>query len=333
MAAVPTVAVAVVSWNTRDLLRDCLRSLQADHERGDAEVWVVDNGSSDGSPEMVAEEFAWVRLHADGINHGFGPAVNLVAGQTEAPWIAPANSDIELAPDALRRLLAAAERDPRAAAVAPRLVLPDGSTQHSVYRFPTLPTLALFNLGIQHLAGSVGERLLLEGYWDPSRPRTVDWAVGAFLIVRRDVFQAVGGFAEWQWMYAEDVDLAWRIAEAGRTTRYEPTAEVRHVTSAATSQAWGDQRIERWQRATYAWMLRRRGPLRTRTAAAIGMAGSAARAALMTPGALVRPARWRGPRDASLRWMRMHRDGFEPLADLADHAPGHAADEAVRRNR
>ena len=294
----PLVAVAVVSWNTRDLLRDCLRSLAG---QSLAEVWVVDNASQDGSAAMVAQEFPSVRLVASERNLGFGPAVNLVASQTTAPWIAPANADVELRPSALRALLDAGERNPRAGILAPRLELPSGETQHSVYAFPTIPFTARFNLGFHR---RVGDRLCLEGFWDPSRERDVDWAIGAFLLVRRAAWDAAGGFDQGQWMYAEDLDLCWRAARAGWSTRYVPSARVLHHASAATTQAWGDERTLRWLRSTYAWMLRRRGLIRTRVTAAINVAGAYARA-----------------RNPYFRmWGGLHRRaGFAPRRELEGH--------------
>ena len=294
----PLVAVAVVSWNTRDLLRDCLQSLVG---QSLAEIWVVDNASQDGSAVMVAQEFPSVRLVASERNLGFGPAVNLVAAQTAAPWIAPANADVELRPSALRALLDAGERHPRAGILAPRLELPSGETQHSVYAFPTIPFTARFNLGFHR---RVGDRLCLEGFWDPSRERDVDWAIGAFLLVRRAAWDAAGGFDQGQWMYAEDLDLGWRAARAGWSTRYVPSARVLHHASAATTQAWGDERTLRWLRSTYAWMLRRRGLARTRITAAINVAGAYARA-----------------RNPYFRmWGGLHRRaGFAPRRELEGH--------------
>ena len=294
----PLVAVAVVSWNTRDLLRHCLRSLV---DQSPAEVWVVDNASQDGSAEMVAQEFPSVRLVASERNLGFGPAVNLVASQTTAPWIAPANADVELRPSALRALLDAGERHPRAGILAPRLELPSGETQHSVYAFPTIPFTARFNLGFHR---RVGDRLCLEGFWDPTRERDVDWAIGAFLLVRRAAWDAAGGFDQGQWMYAEDLDLGWRAGRAGWSTRYVPSARVLHHASAATTQAWGDERTLRWLRSTYAWMLRRRGLIRTRVTAAINVAGAYARA-----------------RNPYFRmWGGLHRRaGFAPRRELEGH--------------
>jgi N-acetylglucosaminyl-diphospho-decaprenol L-rhamnosyltransferase len=294
-----SVAVAIVSWNTRELLRECLESLRADAETGAAEVWVVDNASGDGSAAMVRDEFGWVRLEALEENVGFGPAVKRVAAQTETAWIAPANADVALQAGALATLVRAGERDPRAGAVAPRLVLPDGSTQHSVYRFPTLPFTAAFNAGLYRVWPGLGDRMLLEGQWDPSRPRVVDWAIGALLLVRRRAWEEAGGFDEGQWMYAEDLDLGWRLRRAGWHTRYEPAARVRHAASAATVQAWGDERTARWQRATYAWMLRRRGRARTKATAALNVGGALARAALF-------PSARRG----NLGWARLHRMGL-----------------------
>jgi GT2 family glycosyltransferase len=318
MAAAPVVAVAVVSWNTRDLLRGCLASLQPEHEASRAAVWVVDNASSDGSPDMVREEFPWVELVEPGANLGFGPAVNLVAARASSAWIAPANADIALEEGALAALLAAADRDPAAGILAPRLVLPDGSTQHSVHPFPTVPFTVAFNAGVQRLARRWGDRRSLEGYWDPDVERRVGWAVGAFLLVRRDAWDAAGGFDAQQWMYAEDLDLGWRAARAGWPTRYVPSARVRHHESAATAQVWAD-RTERWMWSTYGWMLRRRGPLRTRAVAAVNVTGALGRAAWMSGAAVVAPRRWRAPARTLRNWARLHTIGLRSRDALLRH--------------
>jgi GT2 family glycosyltransferase len=263
----PDVTVAVVSFNTRAQLRACLASM-----RGlPPEIWVVDNGSQDGSPDVVREQFPEVRLVQTETNLGFGAAVNLVARQTSTPWLVVANADVVLTPGALDRLLATARDDPGAGAVAPRLVLPDGRTQHSVFAFPSVRFAALL------AAGLAGDRHCVPGRWDPSRARRVPWAVGAFLLLRREAWDAAGGFDEAQWMYAEDLDLGWRLRRAGWATRYEPRAVVHHDEASATEVAFGWRRRERWQRATYAWILRRRGPVRLRAIAALNVLGALVR--------------------------------------------------------
>jgi GT2 family glycosyltransferase len=313
------VAVAVVSWNTRELLDACLTALAPYAESGRAEVWVVDNGSSDGSPGLVRERYPWARLVVLASNTGFGAAVNRVAACTDAPWIAAANADIALGELALETLLAAGDAHPAAGSIAPRLTLPDGTVQHSVHAFPGVSHALLFNSGLARLVPSVGERLAIEGRWDSDRAREVDWALGAFLLIRRSAFDAVGGFDERQWMYAEDLDLGWRLARAGWSTRYEPAAVVLHASAAATAQAWGDERTERWMWSTYAWLLRRRGIAVVRATAVVNIAGAALRAALLTPRAWRDPGRFAGRRAGLLEWVRLHRIGLAPRDALERH--------------
>lgn len=315
-----SVAIAVVSWNTKDLLRACLTSIEPDVASGVAEAWVIDNGSADGSAAMVRDDFGWTQLIALSENPGFGTAVNMVAQRTNTPWIACANADVELAPGALKRLLAVGSGNAELGIAAPRLVLPDGTTQHSVYPFPTVGFTLAFNLGLLVRSARLADRFALEGHWNAERARFVDWAIGAFLLVRRQTWDAVGGFDPTLWIYAEDLDLGWRAAAAGWRTWFEPTAVVRHHASAATSQLWGDQRDVRWQRSTYAWMLRRRGAPVMRTCALINTAGAAARAALLTiPGALL-GGEWRQRWRAMVRWTRLHLTNLlAPRAALESH--------------
>ncbi len=302
----PPVAIAVVSWNTRELLRACLESMQPEVLSGRAEVWVVDNASRDGSAELVRSSFPWVSLIASEANLGFGPAVNLVAQRTDTAWIAAANADIELTEGALARLLEAGARAPGAGIIAPRLVLSDGTTQHSVHPFPTLGFTLAFNLGLVRLDPRLGDRLTLEGSWNPSRSRTVDWAIGAFVMIRRSTWEAIGGFDPGQWMYAEDLDLGWRAAQAGWPTRFESSAVVRHRDAAATSLLWGEARQRQWLRSTYAWMLKRRGMPVTRAYALLNSLGALGRLALLSGPALAQGGearvRWRSMR----AWSRLH---------------------------
>lgn len=306
----PPVAVAVVSWNTRDLLRTCLHSLQADADAGLAEVWVVDNASDDGSAAVVRREFPWAHLEETGHNLGFGRAVNVVSRLSAAPWIAAANADLDVQPGALQALLSAAEDHPDAGVLAPRLLLPDGRTQHSVHRFLGLRIALAVNLGLAEKLPAVGRRICMERHWDADLAREVDWAHGAFLLVRREAFDAIGGFDERQWMYAEDLDLCWRLRQAGWRTRYVPAARVGHRVSAATTQAFGDDRTVRAQRSAYSWSLRRRGWLRTRALAGVNVSGAAARWAL---------ARQPDRRAVARGYVRMHLTGLEQRARLEGH--------------
>ena len=256
------------------MLDACLRSMRNDVEQRTAEVWVVENGSTDGSAELVLCEHPWAHLLELGENVGYGTAVNDVARRTRTPWIAASNADVELHPGALRVLLDAAERAPEAAAIGPRLILPDGRTQPSVQPFPGPSAALRAALGV--------DRLRRGGTWDPEHAAYVDWVTGAFLLVRREAWENVSGFDEAQWMYAEDLDLCWRIARAGWRIRYEPDAHVRHQLSAAAVQAFGPDLDDRWRAATWGWMARRRGVGLTWITAAIEAAAAGSRLAICT---------------------------------------------------
>jgi N-acetylglucosaminyl-diphospho-decaprenol L-rhamnosyltransferase len=316
----PALAIAIVSYNTSALLDECLTSLKEDAEAGVAEVWVVDNLSPDDSADMVEREHPWATLIRSEVNLGYGPAVNVVAERTSTPWVACANSDLTFTPGALQALLDAGERHPEAAAIAPRLVLPDGSTQQSVQPFPSVGTSALLASHAASLSSAARRRLYLPGAWDPEVAQEVPWATGAFLVLRREAFEQVGGFDAAQWMYAEDLDLGWRLHRAGWTTRYEPSAVVHHHESAASKVAFGGSAgvVDKWVRANHAWMVRRQGLARTWASAGIGAAEAGLR--VLALGALARrdPERFGEKLEGARRDLRGARSGLRPRARLLE---------------
>jgi GT2 family glycosyltransferase len=307
--------VAIVSWNTRDLLARCLESLEPDVESGIADVWVVDNASTDGSPDLVRDRFGWANLIASEENLGFGSAANLAASRTSSEWIAVANADIAVHPRALETLLESGARDGRAGVLAPRLRMPDGRTQHSVGAFPTITFSLLHATGAFRFGSQAADRFAFPERWDSERRRRVPWAMAAFVLVRREAWDEVGGFDERQWMYAEDLDLGWRMKQAGWATRYEPLAVVEHEVAAATSQQFGGERAPLWQRATYGCIARRRGPAYARAVAFINLLHALSRWPPMIvrsrrhPDAAERRAGYR-------RWLRVHLDALDPRTDV-----------------
>ena len=302
-----------MSYDTRSLLARCLASLEADVEAGRAEVWVVDNGSTDGSPQLARERAPWARVIEAEENLGFGRAVNLVASRTATPWVAAANADVALQEGALAAMLAAGA-DPAVGCVAPRLILPDGRTQHSVHSLPTIPFTVALNLGLAQLIPGLGRRLRLEGRWDPDRPRDGGWAIGAFVLLRRAALAQVGGFDERQWLYAEDLDLGWRLRAGAWRLRYVPGARVEHQAGAATGPAFGEQVIDRYTREALRSLRRRRGRVRATITALINLAGAVARWGWMAAPARA-SERWRWRRDQARRWMIAHGRSLPALAE------------------
>jgi N-acetylglucosaminyl-diphospho-decaprenol L-rhamnosyltransferase len=245
---------------------------------------------------MVREEFPGVHLLQPAENLGYGRAVNLVASETDEPWIVAANADTRVRPGALARLLAVGSEFPRVGIVAPRRVHPDGATQDNAHRFPSVRGALAFNAGV------------IGAHPDAERAHDVPWALGAFLLIRRRAFEAVGGFDETLWMYAEDLDLGWRMSRAGWRTRYAPDAVVDHVEAASTTAAFGETRDRRRQAATYDWIARRRGAARARAIAAINYAGAAARSRVYRARAARTPDPWAGKAADWGRWAELHRD-------------------------
>jgi N-acetylglucosaminyl-diphospho-decaprenol L-rhamnosyltransferase len=314
----PAVAIAIVSYNTRALLDECLRSLRADADAGLAEVWVVDNASTDDSADMVEAEHPWAKLIRSAENLGYGPAVNVVADRTDTAWVAPANSDLSFTPGSLEALVKAGAAHPEAGAIAPRLILPDGSTQQSVQPFPSVTTSLLTASRAASVSAAARARLYLPGAWDPDVAQDVPWATGAFLIVRREAWRQVGGFDAEQWMYAEDLDLGWRLAHAGWTTRYEPRAVVHHHESAASKVAFGGQAgvVDKWVKANNAWMVRRQGLVRTWASSGIAATEAGLRVAALSVLARRDADRFGEKLAWAQRDLRGARAGLKPRAEL-----------------
>jgi N-acetylglucosaminyl-diphospho-decaprenol L-rhamnosyltransferase len=241
----PTVDVGVVTWNTAELTVTALRRLLDSDQGVRIKLWVRDNGSTDGTAEAVAREVPEAELDADRDNLGFAAGMNRLIRRGRAPWFLALNPDAWPEPGAVGALVRAASNLPTAAAVAPRLERPDDSLEHSTHPFPSLRVALVHALGARHWLGPRKlEREMIMGFWDHDRPRRVDWAVGAALLMRRSHLEEIGGFDEGYFMFAEDLDWCWRAHAGGLDILFEPDARFRHVGNASGSQAYGSSRIE-----------------------------------------------------------------------------------------
>jgi len=225
--------VVIVSYRCRDLLRACLDSLRAYPPSCPMNVVVVDNASGDGTVEMIRSDYPEVELVASHSNLGFAAATNLGARSGDAPLLLALNPDTAVTAGALDSVLATMESRPEAAVVGARLLREDGSLDHASKRsFPTpLSALGHFT-GLGRRSGAKGR---LAAYTAPDvESGPVDAVNGAFMLMRRAAFEQVGGFDEGYWMYMEDLDLSYRLAQAGWITWYEPAATVVHVKGGTT---------------------------------------------------------------------------------------------------
>jgi N-acetylglucosaminyl-diphospho-decaprenol L-rhamnosyltransferase len=243
------LGIVIVNWNTRDLLRDCLRSLAASEGDFTQRVIVVDNASTDGSADMVRAEFPDVTVIASETNDGFSTANNkglraLGLDKDQSDPGAPRyglilNPDTVLPPTALRDMLAYMDANESIGAAGPKLVLLDGNLDLACRRSFPSPTISMYRMaGLSKLfphSRRFGRYNLT--YLDPDVETEVDSVVGAFMLVRRDVITRVGLLDEVFWMYGEDLDWAYRIKQAGWKVMYNPRVTVTHVKRAASRQS------------------------------------------------------------------------------------------------
>jgi len=230
------LSIIILSWNTADLLVACLASLRENPYHGDHEIIVVDNGSSDGSADIASEAFPGIRLLRNSENLGYSAGNNIGLRAARGRFLLLLNSDIEVRPGALDRLVEFLESHPEAGAVGARHLNPDGSLQPSCVRFPTLTTALVFDTFLALLPP--GKRHLDQYFmrsFDHETLREVDQIPGSCLLMPREVVQRIGLLNEEFWLYFNDVDLCKRILDAGYTVTFLPDAEVMHHNHASTS--------------------------------------------------------------------------------------------------
>lgn len=254
----PHLAVVIVSWNVRELLASCLRSLFDDLGRSapGAAVWVVDNASNDGTSEMVAEAFPDVHLVASDRNLGFAAANNLALGAllgdsrsvSHESFVWLLNPDTEVQPGATAALLRTLDAHPRAGVVGAKLLYPDGSLQHSAFRFPGLAQLVfeLFPMPDRLYDTRLNGRYPRRLYRGPD-PFRIDHPLGASMMVRREAIDEVGLLDEGFWMYCEEIDWCWRMHKAGWTAYCVPTAEVIHHAGKSSEQVQVRSFVALWR--------------------------------------------------------------------------------------
>jgi N-acetylglucosaminyl-diphospho-decaprenol L-rhamnosyltransferase len=221
----------VVSYNTRDLLAACLESVYRQPLSHRLDVWVVDNASGDGSPEMVRERFPQARLIANTDNRGFAAANNQAIRASRGRQLLILNPDTEILSGSLDRMVEYMDGHPDVGLLGVRLVYADGAFQHSCFRFPGLAQALLDLFPVPRLLGSAVNGRYPRGAYE--HEMDVDMCLGACFLLRR----AAGlEFDEAYFMYVEEVDLCWRLHRAGWKVRYLPELTVLHHAGASTRQ-------------------------------------------------------------------------------------------------
>ena len=224
----PEVSVVIVSWNTRDILRDCLRSVAAE-TRLAHEVIVVDNASRDGSAEMVADEFPGAVLIRNGDNRGFAVACNQAIRVARGRYILLLNPDTIVLDNAIGRMLAWFDAQEKSVGAAGCQVWrSDNAIQRTCFAEPHLLNMLLVETGIRRALPWRALGAPMYASWDRCSERDVDVVTGMFLMVPRRVIDEVGLLDEIFFLYSEEADWCRRMRAAGYRCVFTPVARIIH---------------------------------------------------------------------------------------------------------
>ena len=269
--------ISIVNYNTRELLRACLQSIQDHPLSGEFEVVVVDNASRDGSVEMVRESFPWVQVIPSEDNLGYAAGNNLGLEGSRARCRLILNSDIEVHAGALDRLAEFMDAHPRCGMCSARLILLDGTTQAAVATELTLRKFATQQLLLDRTGLA---KYTFGEYWvdlnTVTEPLEVEQASGACMLCRGEAIQQVGPMDEGFWMYCEDTDYCKRFLNAGWELWYVPAATMLHVLGGSSTGARGEM-VATYNHSAARYFRLHHGLLQGALARLIGLTGSTLR--------------------------------------------------------
>lgn len=226
--APPDLSVVIVSWNTQSMLRDCLASLYNSGVRAALEVFVVDNGSADGSPDMVANEFPAVKLIRNDLNTGFAAANNQALRIATGRHVLLLNSDTLVHDGVIDASIGYMDEYPDIGVMGCRVLNADGTVQTTCSRFPTLVNLILLTTGLFKVPGlSVARRYRMDD-WQRDDERDVEVVSGCYLLARRSAIEAVGLLDEDFFFFGEETDWCRRFLAHGYVVRFAPVGTITH---------------------------------------------------------------------------------------------------------
>jgi len=236
----PAVSVVIVNWNTREILRDCLRTVYEQTREVEFEVIVVDNASADGSADMVRTAFPRALLLANSTNRGFAAANNQGLEVAKGRYVLLLNSDTLVLDGAIDQTVRFADAHPEAAATACRVLNRDRTWQPTCFLFPSAFNLLLAALYLNKLfpRNRICGRERMT-WWDGQDTRAVDVVTGCFILVRREAIEQVGVLDETYFMYGEEADWCYRFRKAGWKVLFTPTARIVHLGGASSAQLKG----------------------------------------------------------------------------------------------
>lgn len=225
----PDLSICIVNWNVKELLKACLNSIYTNTKDISFEVTVVDNNSSDGSTEMIKNDFPQVKLIENSFNAGFTKANNQAIKIAQGNYIMILNPDTEVIDNALNKMVRFMESRRDCGALGCKLLNTDGSLQRSCRMFPSLEAMLYSSLFLDSLLPKsrlFGKYFMT--WWDFNETREVDQPMGSALMLKKEVIDKVGLFDENIFIWFDEVDLCYRIKKAGWKIYFTPEAQIKH---------------------------------------------------------------------------------------------------------
>ena len=224
------VSIIIVSWNTRNILRNCLQSIYEHAGKIDFEVIVIDNASTDSSSEMVRNDFKNAILIENSQNCGFAAATNQGITKAGGRYVLLLNSDTVILDNAISKVIAVADTNPDAAVIGCRVLNPDYTLQPTCFMFPSILNLLLSSTYLYKLfprSRFFGRERMT--WWDRNDTREVEVVTGCFMLVRKEAIEQVGVLDERFFMYAEETDWCYRFHKNKWRIIFTPDAQVIHL--------------------------------------------------------------------------------------------------------
>jgi len=224
------VSIIIVNWNTRELLRNCLKSIYENTCEADYEIIVVDNASDDGSADMVRSSFSDVRLITNTANRGLAAANNQGIRISEGRYVLLLNSDTVICDGSIDKMVRYADARPRAAVFGCQVWENEDTIQPTSFRHPSLLNVILRMLGLARMFKYnrfFGREMML--WWRRDTARQVDVISGMFMLVRREAIEQVGLMDESYFLYYEESDWCYRFSKAAWKVLFWPGAKIIHL--------------------------------------------------------------------------------------------------------
>jgi GT2 family glycosyltransferase len=231
------VSVIIVNWNTKELLRDCLSSVYENAGDIDYEIIVIDNASTDGSAEMVKNDFQQVIIIENSENKGFATANNQGMAIAKGKYVLLLNSDTVVLDNAIAKTMSFADENPQAAVTGCRVLNPDRTLQRTCFMFPSVLNMLLSGTYLYKLLPKnmfFGREQMT--WWDRNDVREVDVVTGCFMLVSREAIEQVGVMDEQFFMYGEETDWCYRFRKKGWKVMFIPAGQIIHFGGQSTAQ-------------------------------------------------------------------------------------------------